>query len=75
MAIIGMWGSYFSRKHGSAMSRPFHRIWSRVMVKIGDPVPAEEVSAHGLAERVAELGGWDAPEPFEREAEASEVES
>ncbi len=65
MAVIGLWGSFFSRWGGRAMTKPFRRFFSRVTVRIGDPIPPEAVTAHGLAERVAELGGWDSPEPFE----------
>jgi hypothetical protein len=64
MALVGMWGSYFSRRGGKAMSRPFRRVWSRVIVKIGDPIPPADVTAQGLAERVAEVGGWVAPDPY-----------
>ncbi len=65
MAVIGLWGSFFSRAGGRAMTKPFRRFWSRVTVEIGDPIPPEDVTAHGLAERVADLGGWDPPEPYE----------
>ena len=65
MALEGMWGSFFSRWGGRAMTRPFRRFWSRVTVKIGAPIPPEAVTAEGLAERVAELGGWDPPPPAE----------
>ncbi|MBX2799496.1 MAG: MFS transporter [Myxococcales bacterium] len=55
MAINGLWGSFFSRKDGSAMTRPFRRVWSRVSVTVGAPVPASEVTAAGLQDRVAAL--------------------
>jgi 1-acyl-sn-glycerol-3-phosphate acyltransferase len=64
MALVGMWGSFFSRRGGRAMTRPFRRFWSRVRVKIGEPVPPDQVTADGLAQRVAALGGFDPPEPF-----------
>jgi len=64
MAVIGLWGSFFSRWGGRAMTKPFRRFWSRVTVKIGDPIPPEAVTAQILAETVAELGGWDPPESF-----------
>jgi hypothetical protein len=51
------------------MTKPFRRFWSRVTVRIGDPIPPENVAAHGLAERVAELGGWEAPEPYDQRKE------
>jgi 1-acyl-sn-glycerol-3-phosphate acyltransferase len=61
MAIVGMWGSFFSRFGGPAMRRPFRRVWSRIQVVIGAPVSPEGVTADGLAQRVAELGGIEAP--------------
>jgi 1-acyl-sn-glycerol-3-phosphate acyltransferase len=61
MALVGMWGSFFSRRGGRAMRRPFRRFWSRVEVRVGEPVPPGAVTAHHLAERVAHLGGWDPP--------------
>ena len=63
MALVGMWGSFFSRKDGAAMRRPFRRVWSRIQLVVGTPVPPEQVTADGLAERVAALGGF-APPPF-----------
>jgi 1-acyl-sn-glycerol-3-phosphate acyltransferase len=65
MALVGMWGSFFSRCGGRAMRRPFRRFWSRVEVRVGKPVPPEDVTAEHLAERVAHLGGWDPPEPVD----------
>ena len=69
MAVIGLWGSFFSRWGGRAMTKPFRRFWSRVTVKIGDPVLPEEVTAQGLAERVAELAGLEAPNEDEKPTE------
>ncbi len=65
IALIGLWGSFFSRKDGKAMSRPFRSIWSKITVSVGTPLTPEEVSAQRVAERVADLGGWDAPEANE----------
>lgn len=61
LAICGMWGSFFSRKGGRALTRPFARFWSKVSLQIGAPVPAEQANAARLAEAVAELGGFDVP--------------
>lgn len=61
MALVGMWGSFFSRKGGAAMRRPFRHFWSRIQLVIGTPVPPELVTADGLTERVAALGGFPAP--------------
>jgi hypothetical protein len=65
IAVVGLWGSFFSRWGGRVMSRPFRRIWSRVEVRIGEAVSPDQVTAEGLAETVAHLGGWTAPEPLE----------
>jgi len=63
MALVGMWGSFFSRQGGAPMRHPFRRIWSRVQLVIGAPVPPEQVTADGLAERVAALGGFERHTP------------
>jgi len=64
LALIGLWGSFFSRAGGRAMRRPFRRFWSRVEVRVGEAIPPGELSAELLAERVAALGGWEVPEPY-----------
>ena len=65
IALVGLWGSFFSRKGGRAMSRPFRRFWSRVEIRVGEAMPPETVTAQRVAERVAELGGWEVPEASE----------
>lgn len=55
MALNGLWGSFFSRMGGRAMSRPPQRLWSRVELRIGAPVPAPEATARLLREKVAGL--------------------
>jgi len=57
MGLQGMWGSYFSRQGEGALRQPFRRVWSRVTLVIGPPVAPEEVTAAGLARRVARLAG------------------
>ncbi len=61
VALVGLWGSFFSRQGGKAMRRPFRRVWSRVEIRVGEAVASEDVSAACLAERVADLGGWETP--------------
>jgi hypothetical protein len=61
MALCGMWGSFFSRKGGAAMRRPFRRFWSRIRLVVGEPVPPQDVRAADLARRVATLGGFTEP--------------
>lgn len=55
MALRGMWGSFFSRERGRAVMKVPKRFWSRVELKIGDPVPADHVSARLLFEKVNHL--------------------
>ncbi len=55
MALNGLWGSYFSRVEGRAMTKPFRRWWSEVWLTVEAPVPPEEVSATDLQETVKEI--------------------
>ena len=57
MALNGLWGSYFSRRDGKAMSKPFRRgMFSRVALTIGTPKPATTTAAE-LQEDVRALWG------------------
>lgn len=56
MALQNLWGSYFSRIDGSAMSRPFRRgLLTRVGLAVGTPLPPAAVTPALLRERVAAL--------------------
>jgi 1-acyl-sn-glycerol-3-phosphate acyltransferase len=56
MALSNLWGSFFSRIEGSAMSHPFRRgIFSRVGLSVGKPVAAADVSPELLQAKVAAL--------------------
>jgi len=56
MALLNLWGSFFSRIDGAAMSRPFRRgVWSRVGLHVGPPVPLEAISPQQLRTHVAAL--------------------
>lgn len=58
MALRGLWGSFFSRHGGSAMTRPFKRgILNRLELVIGEPVTATQATPEVLRERVLELRG------------------
>jgi 1-acyl-sn-glycerol-3-phosphate acyltransferase len=57
IALIGLWGSFFSHKEGAAFTRPPKRFWSRVSVKIGHAVEAEKATAAYLQKQVADLAG------------------
>lgn len=58
LALRGLWGSFFSRKGGSAMSKPrrlLSRFWSRIALVAGPPVAPTDVSAQGLHDSVLAL--------------------
>jgi len=58
MALRGLWGSFFSRKHGPAMTRPFRRgVFSRIELVMGPAVPAVEASPERLQMDVTALRG------------------
>jgi hypothetical protein len=60
MALRGLWGSFFSRKGGAAMSRPLRRgAFSRIALAVARPIPAASVSPEGLQRIVQDLrGDW-----------------
>jgi 1-acyl-sn-glycerol-3-phosphate acyltransferase len=55
MALKGMWGSFFSRKYGRAMTRPFRRVYARITLAVGQAVPPDEVTAPALRAIVERL--------------------
>ncbi|MCL2657899.1 MAG: MFS transporter [Betaproteobacteria bacterium] len=56
MALSGLWGSFFSRKGGRAMSKPFRRgIFNRVDLAIGVAIPAQQASQQTLQTIVTNL--------------------
>ena len=60
MALQGLWGSFFSRKDGPAMSKPLRRgMFSKIALAVGLPVLPEAASPEQLQEIVAGLrGDW-----------------
>ena len=58
MAINGLWGSMFSRKEKDISKRRPRGWFTTITLTLGEPVPAEEVSAELLQERVTQL--WEA---------------
>jgi 1-acyl-sn-glycerol-3-phosphate acyltransferase len=56
MALTNLWGSFFSRVEGHAMSKPFRRgFGNRVGLHVGLPLSSGQVQPDGLRERVAAL--------------------
>jgi 1-acyl-sn-glycerol-3-phosphate acyltransferase len=58
LALRGLWGSFFSRKGGPAMTRPFRRgIFSKIGLVAGDAVSPQQVTPEGLQQAVLALRG------------------
>ncbi|MCB9686547.1 MAG: MFS transporter [Alphaproteobacteria bacterium] len=56
VAINGLWGSFFSRKDGPAMTKPFTRgTFSPVRLTFGPHVPAEQATAQHMEEVVRQM--------------------
>lgn len=60
MALSGLWGSFFSRKYGRAMTRPLARgAYNRVRLSIGRPLNPEGLTPVRMREAVVALrGDW-----------------
>jgi hypothetical protein len=58
LALRGLWGSFFSRAHGKAMSHLFPRgLLSRIELVAGDVITESTVGLENLQQRVAALRG------------------
>ncbi|VVE60800.1 glycerol acyltransferase [Pandoraea captiosa] len=58
MALRGLWGSFFSRHGGAAMTRPFKRgILNRLELVIGEPVAPAQATPEALRDKVLKLRG------------------
>jgi hypothetical protein len=58
LALRGLWGSFFSRAHGKAMSRLFPRgLLSRIELVAGDAITESTVGIENLQQLVATLRG------------------
>jgi 1-acyl-sn-glycerol-3-phosphate acyltransferase len=57
MAIVGLWGSMFSRRTPAIWQRLPRKLWHRVVVNVGAAVAPEKAVPEELRERVAVLYG------------------
>lgn len=55
MAIDGMWGSFFSNKHGKPLSGFPRRILAKIKIIAGPAIPPDQVNAASLRTIVAKL--------------------
>jgi 1-acyl-sn-glycerol-3-phosphate acyltransferase len=60
IALRGLWGSFFSRKDGAAMSKPWRlRPFAKIGLAVGAPVPAAAATPDALQANVLALrGDW-----------------
>ncbi len=58
IALCHLWGSLFSRRDPLHKRRPY-KLWAHIELRIGPPIPAEEVTAARLQEEVQRLRGED----------------
>jgi 1-acyl-sn-glycerol-3-phosphate acyltransferase len=59
MAVGGLWGSWFSHRSNGSLRRLPGRLFRRVNLRVGEPVPPADVSAQGLELLVRTLRGDD----------------
>ncbi|WP_196138687.1 MFS transporter [Aliikangiella sp. G2MR2-5] len=52
LALKGLWGSWFSRKNGTAMKGWPRKFMAKIKLIAGEPVPAEQVNAALLQKKV-----------------------
>jgi 1-acyl-sn-glycerol-3-phosphate acyltransferase len=58
IALRGLWGSFFSRRGGAAMTQPWRmRPFAKIGLAVGAPVGAAAATPEALQARVAELRG------------------
>jgi len=55
MAIVGLWGSLFSRYAPKLWQRLPRKLWHRVIVSVGDPIAPEFAEPAQLREQVCAL--------------------
>ncbi len=58
VALCHLWGSLFSRRDPLLKRRPY-KLWAKIELRIGTPIPAQEVTAARLQEEVQRLRGDD----------------
>lgn len=57
IAIKGLWGSFFSRYQGRACVGFPRKLWSKIEIEVGEPVPSSDASTELMQQRVAQLRG------------------
>ena len=55
MALVGLWGSYFSNRNNVAMRGLPKNIWRKIRIIAGAPITNNEISAHQLRQIVKNI--------------------
>jgi 1-acyl-sn-glycerol-3-phosphate acyltransferase len=58
VALCNLWGSLFSRRDPLHKRRPY-KLWARIEMRVGPPIPAAEVTAARLEAEIRTLRGAD----------------
>ena len=58
IALCNLWGSMFSRRDPLIKRRPY-KLWAKIDMRVGEPIPADEVTAERLQRAVEALRGDD----------------
>ena len=59
LALLGLWGSFFSRKDGAAMLKMPRGIFSKIGLVVGKPIAPESVTRLNLEQETHVLrGDW-----------------
>jgi hypothetical protein len=58
VALCHLWGSLFSRRDPLLKRRPY-KLWAKIELRIGTPIPPQEVTAARLQQEVQRLQGDD----------------
>ena len=58
VALCNLWGSLFSRRDPLHKRRPY-KFWANIELRIGEPIPPQEVTAARLQKEVEKLRGDD----------------
>ena len=58
IALCNLWGSMFSRRDPLHKRRPY-KLWAKIEIRVGQPIPAGEVTAERLQKEVEALRGAD----------------
>jgi 1-acyl-sn-glycerol-3-phosphate acyltransferase len=58
VALCNLWGSMFSRRDPLHKRRPY-KLWAKIDMRVGQPIPASEVTAERLQREVEALRGDD----------------